>query len=239
MESWYLVIAERGEERQNGCEHDGHRDHVGNRTAGNCSRTCRRRSTGLSPNGRGAPSRKRSAWPPRLATRSLSSKTGKTDGPGRRRRSRNRSGLPVLPKYRNPDNPNETWSGRGRQPKWVQVAVAGGEALADLAIPDEDAAAADRGGCRSPPPLFGDPHLQAARCEDTSCQQARGARSAGRMTQIAAEAWALLSGRLRGLSRLVQPMLVMTRGSSRIGRIRQRFSTSDRGSDLTGRGIAK
>ena len=26
---------------------------------------------------------------------------------------------PVLPKFRNPDDPAETWSGRGRQPRWV------------------------------------------------------------------------------------------------------------------------
>jgi DNA-binding protein H-NS len=41
----------------------------------------------------------------------------------------------VLPKYRNPENADETWSGRGRQPKWVQAALAGGEKLSDLAIP--------------------------------------------------------------------------------------------------------
>ena len=38
------------------------------------------------------------------------------------------------PKYRNPDDPSVTWSGRGRQPKWVQVAIAGGQTLEDLAI---------------------------------------------------------------------------------------------------------
>jgi DNA-binding protein H-NS len=27
---------------------------------------------------------------------------------------------PVLPRYRNPEDPTETWSGRGRQPKWVK-----------------------------------------------------------------------------------------------------------------------
>lgn len=25
----------------------------------------------------------------------------------------------VAPKYRNPENPNETWTGRGRQPRWL------------------------------------------------------------------------------------------------------------------------
>ena len=45
----------------------------------------------------------------------------------------------VVPKYRNPDNPDELWSGRGRQPKWVQAALAGGETLAGLAISSAEA----------------------------------------------------------------------------------------------------
>jgi DNA-binding protein H-NS len=40
----------------------------------------------------------------------------------------------VAPKYRNPDNAEETWTGRGRQPKWVQAALAEGLTLSDLAI---------------------------------------------------------------------------------------------------------
>jgi DNA-binding protein H-NS len=48
----------------------------------------------------------------------------------------------VLPKYRNPDNPEEVWSGRGRQPKWVQAALAEGQRLEDLAIPAAESAAA-------------------------------------------------------------------------------------------------
>src|SRR5512133_2118377 len=30
----------------------------------------------------------------------------------------------AVQKYQNPDNPGETWSGRGRPPKWVQAALA-------------------------------------------------------------------------------------------------------------------
>jgi DNA-binding protein H-NS len=40
----------------------------------------------------------------------------------------------VAPKYRNPDNPQEVWSGRGRQPLWVQRALAAGTSLDRLAI---------------------------------------------------------------------------------------------------------
>ncbi len=38
------------------------------------------------------------------------------------------------PAYRNPCNSAETWSGRGRQPKWVRDALARGVCLQDLAI---------------------------------------------------------------------------------------------------------
>lgn len=32
----------------------------------------------------------------------------------------------VAPKYRNPGNPKETWSGRGKQPRWLAALVAKG-----------------------------------------------------------------------------------------------------------------
>ena len=40
----------------------------------------------------------------------------------------------VAPKYRDPANPKVTWSGRGRTPKWVAEALAGGASLADLVV---------------------------------------------------------------------------------------------------------
>ena len=40
----------------------------------------------------------------------------------------------VAPKYANPENPSETWTGRGRKPKWVEAALAAGKSLEDLAI---------------------------------------------------------------------------------------------------------
>jgi DNA-binding protein H-NS len=48
----------------------------------------------------------------------------------------------AVQKYRNPDNPAETWSGRGRPPKWVQAALDKGQPLSALAIPGTSAAAA-------------------------------------------------------------------------------------------------
>ena len=37
-------------------------------------------------------------------------------------------------KYANPDDPSQTWSGRGRQPAWVKAALATGKPMASLAI---------------------------------------------------------------------------------------------------------
>jgi DNA-binding protein H-NS len=35
----------------------------------------------------------------------------------------------VLPKYQNPKNPAETWSGRGKQPRWVKGQLLAGKKL--------------------------------------------------------------------------------------------------------------
>lgn len=40
----------------------------------------------------------------------------------------------VAAKYRNPENPSQTWSGRGRRPKWLEEALASGSDLDDLLI---------------------------------------------------------------------------------------------------------
>jgi DNA-binding protein H-NS len=43
-------------------------------------------------------------------------------------------GSKVAIKYRNKDNPSETWTGRGRQPKWLAAKLSKGAKLADFAI---------------------------------------------------------------------------------------------------------
>jgi len=43
-------------------------------------------------------------------------------------------GSPVAPKFRNPDNPEQTWSGRGRQPVWYRDALTTGIDPARLEI---------------------------------------------------------------------------------------------------------
>lgn len=42
--------------------------------------------------------------------------------------------VPVAPKYVDPTNPTNLWSGRGRQPNWVKAQVEIGKTLDDLLI---------------------------------------------------------------------------------------------------------
>lgn len=44
------------------------------------------------------------------------------------------AGSKGAPKYRNPDDPSQTWSGRGRQPAWYKSAIAAGKSDKDLLI---------------------------------------------------------------------------------------------------------
>jgi DNA-binding protein H-NS len=56
---------------------------------------------------------------------------GGSDG----RPSRNKRPYPeVLPKYRNPKNQNETWCGRGMQPRWLTAELRDGKKLSDFLI---------------------------------------------------------------------------------------------------------
>jgi DNA-binding protein H-NS len=41
---------------------------------------------------------------------------------------------PVLPKFRNPIRPSETWAGRGKQPRWLVAALKKGKHLEDFRI---------------------------------------------------------------------------------------------------------
>ncbi|WNH54810.1 H-NS histone family protein [Stenotrophomonas oahuensis] len=52
----------------------------------------------------------------------------------------------VAPKYRDPNNADLTWTGRGRQPRWVVDAIAGGADLNSLAVGPHASADAAVGG---------------------------------------------------------------------------------------------
>ncbi len=45
-----------------------------------------------------------------------------------------KKGSKTPPKYRHPENPALTWTGRGRNPKWVVEHLAAGKMLEDLEI---------------------------------------------------------------------------------------------------------
>lgn len=59
---------------------------------------------------------------------------GGSKGRGRRAAGATSSGPVNAARYRNPENPEQTWSGRGRRPRWIHEAEAAGRSLADMEI---------------------------------------------------------------------------------------------------------
>lgn len=45
----------------------------------------------------------------------------------------------VYPKYRNPKEPSQTWSGRGKQPRWLAAALRTGHSIDEFVIANQDA----------------------------------------------------------------------------------------------------
>jgi len=41
---------------------------------------------------------------------------------------------PVVPKFRNPLRPSETWAGRGKQPRWLLAQLRNGKQMEDFRI---------------------------------------------------------------------------------------------------------
>lgn len=60
---------------------------------------------------------------------SLSDLTGAA---GRGRRGAAASAGEGQPKYAHPEDPSQTWSGRGRRPRWVTEQIGAGKSLEDL-----------------------------------------------------------------------------------------------------------
>ena len=82
----------------------------------------------------------------RLAQLSRSEQIGNGAGPREEREAhRPRRKYPkVLPKYFNPLAPLETWSGRGKQPRWFAAALRSGHKPDDLRIPEPKKASASK-----------------------------------------------------------------------------------------------
>jgi DNA-binding protein H-NS len=53
---------------------------------------------------------------------------------GRGTRAARKSTGKVAPKYRNPEKPEETWTGRGKQPRWLAQKVSDGAKVEDFLI---------------------------------------------------------------------------------------------------------
>lgn len=49
-------------------------------------------------------------------------------------KAQNNNGQKVKPKYQNPADSLQTWTGRGRQPRWIAEGIANGKALDDFGI---------------------------------------------------------------------------------------------------------
>ncbi|MBB5208663.1 H-NS family nucleoid-associated regulatory protein [Chiayiivirga flava] len=62
------------------------------------------------------------------APRKAAKSTGKTSA------RKGTSGRKVAPKYRNPDNAEQTWTGRGKQPLWFAALINAGKTREDLQI---------------------------------------------------------------------------------------------------------
>lgn len=53
---------------------------------------------------------------------------------------RRKNDAPLVVKFRNTVNPDETWSGRGKRPRWLQDALANGASLEEFAVGEAEAA---------------------------------------------------------------------------------------------------
>ncbi len=54
----------------------------------------------------------------------------------------------VLPKYCNPLTPSETWSGRGKQPRWLVAALKTGHKLEEFKIGNVEKGTSEKGAAR-------------------------------------------------------------------------------------------
>jgi DNA-binding protein H-NS len=70
----------------------------------------------------------------RLAARSSGTKSQGAKS-SRTKASRARRPYPVvIPKYRNPERPSETWAGRGKTPRWLAAQLKSGKRIDDFRI---------------------------------------------------------------------------------------------------------
>lgn len=76
----------------------------------------------------------------RLAQLNPTGRIGEAGGAESRNDRPRRKYPKVMPKYFNPSVPTETWSGRGKQPRWLVAALRSGHKLEEFRIADKEAA---------------------------------------------------------------------------------------------------
>lgn len=69
-----------------------------------------------------------------LKVRKRPSGKGAGTAPVTRKKTSKAKRAKVAPKYRNPDDPDITWTGRGRQPVWVRELLGNGGTLESITI---------------------------------------------------------------------------------------------------------
>src|SRR5205085_6351845 len=67
-------------------------------------------------------------------TRRFGSPAGQMEAPFQRPRKYPK----VFPKYRNPDQPSEHWSGRGKRPRWLADALSAGRTIDEFTIAEAE-----------------------------------------------------------------------------------------------------
>jgi DNA-binding protein H-NS len=72
--------------------------------------------------------------------RHLEAPDGQVKGAPRRRRKYPK----VFPKYRNPDEPSESWSGRGKRPRWLTNALTAGHTIEEFMVANIDSDTRER-----------------------------------------------------------------------------------------------
>jgi DNA-binding protein H-NS len=67
----------------------------------------------------------------------------KTDSANRQSPQERRKYPLVYPKYRNPEEPSETWAGRGKQPRWLTAALKAGRKIEEFEIVKQEGAGSE------------------------------------------------------------------------------------------------
>jgi DNA-binding protein H-NS len=68
------------------------------------------------------------------SAKSSSAKSSSAKSSGAKSSTERRPYPAVVPKYRNPERPSETWAGRGKKPRWLAAQLKSGKRIDDFRI---------------------------------------------------------------------------------------------------------